>query len=76
MIDFIRQFATSFPEAIALVLAFTILPLAQYVLNKKQTREIGSNHLGHIEQKLDKMMDILEDMVKYLVKIDTKLNGK
>jgi len=67
------QFASNFSEAIILILGVALLGGVQYLLNKRQTKEIGSNHISHIESKLDTLLSKIDAIIEYLVRIDERL---
>ena len=60
MIDLISQLASDSQGGATLVLAVVIFSLVQYLLNKQQTKTLGSNHIGHLKEDIFSKIDLHE----------------
>ena len=81
MLDLIQQLSSDSQGGTLLVLAVVIFSLVQYLLNKKQTKELGGNHMGHLREDIFNKIDLHEqwkrestrEVVQTLSRMETTL---
>lgn len=91
MLSILQELVSQGQAGTILVLAVAIFSLIQYLLNRQQTKQIGTNHLEHLKEAIggiikeheaqeyifnQKMVDSLNRMENTLTRIETRMNGK
>lgn len=69
LIGLVKILANDTQGGALLILAISIFSCIQYLLNKHQTRTLGSNHLEHLKGDIKDMIDGHESALKEVIRL-------